>query len=254
MNKLLYLFCIPIFLFSCTASKKTSNTTGAVKESSYKNLLSTLNNSYPDYKSMASDIKLAADINGTSYRATGLVRHVHRQGIFISVKKLGFEIGQVLLTPDSFFVLNRWDKEYIKEPISIVEDEFQVKGEYGMVEELLTGIPRTTGYKKNDKSSIENGTHRAVVPSIYKDIDIILWLEDQHHEVVQAYYQDFSERGVRMKYSNERRNKLVIERELHTENIDDNDLHIKLEYKNPTFDKAKLPTFNIPSHYSRRRM
>ena len=258
MTKYLFYLCISLVVLACSTTKKTSKTDigSENKSATYKNLLSGTKKDYPTYTSMASDIRLDADIDGSSYRASGVVRHVRNEGVFVSVKKLGFEIGQVLLTPDSFFVLNRWEKEYIKEPISIIENEYQIKGEYAMVEELLTGIPQVDNFKKNSRSIIENGNHRLETPSVYSNIDLTLWIAGSGQEIIQAFYQDSYNRGVRMKYGSTRKNKLVIERELHTENIDDSDsdIHIKLAYKNPEFNKAKLPTFKIPSHYSRRRL
>ena len=239
---------------ACNTTKNKDKTIGEAKPTTFKSLLGDLSKNYPSYKSMASDIKLEADIDGSSYKATGLVRHVPDKGLFISVKKFGFEIGQVLMTKDSFFVLNRWEKEYIREPISIIEREYNIRGDYLMVEELLTGIPRVGEYRKQTKSIIENDFHRADVASIYKGINLAVWLTNPSHEVAQALYQDRSTRGVRMKYGMETKNNLILERELHTENIEDNDIHIKLNYRNPLFNKAKLPEFNIPSHYSRRRM
>ena len=252
MTKNIILTFLAFVILSCSASKKTT-TTKASSPTSYKNVLRNFEDQYPDYRTMSSDIKLHADFDGSSYSASGALYHVRNEGIFITVKKLGFEIGRVLITNDSFFVLNRWEKEFIREPISIIEQEYQIKGEFGLVEELLTGVPHISSFKKNEKTVIDAGRHRAEVPSIYTNIDLTLWLEGGDNQISQAYYQDDKARGVRMKYSPSIINKVIKERELHTENIDD-EVHIKLEYKNPEFDRTSLPSFTIPSHYTRRRM
>ncbi len=250
---IVFLF-IGMLTISCSTKKKVADSKVAEDALSYKYLLSDLDKQYPDYSSMASDIRLHAHIDGSSYRVNGLIRHVRDKGVFILVRKLGFEIGRVLITKDSFFVLNRWEKEYIKEPISVLEQEYEVKGDFNLVEELLTGIPQVSSYKKNHKTTIEGGTHRVEVPSVYNDIELIMWIEEGSNHIRQAYYEDISDRGILMTYQSARKNKVVIERELRTENIEDNEIHIKLAYKNPKFNSTSLPTFTIPSHYSRRLM
>jgi hypothetical protein len=251
MSKYLIILATIVVIFSCSTRKKTTTTVASPEN--YKNVLGNFEDQYPDYKSMSSDIRLNASLEGSSYSASGLVRHVRDEGIFISVKKIGFEIGQVLITHDSFFVLNRWEKEFIREPISMIEHEYQIKGEFAMIEELLTGIPQISSFKKNEKTVVDAGRHRVELSSRYQNIDLTLWLEAGNNLLSQAYYQDDRARGVRMKYGPTMINKVVKERELHTENIDD-EVHIKLEYRNPEFDQTSLPLFNIPSHYTRRRM
>ncbi len=253
MMKRFLLFSIVclVALISCKSTSKTGKTV-VEKPISYKKILSDYSDRMPDYESMKSDIKLDADLDNASYRASGEIRHVRGKGVFISVKKIGFEIGRVWITPDSFFVLNRWDKEYVREPISVIEESYQIKGEYDMVEEILTGIPKLGPFVKSDKTTVEGEYHRIDLPSYYRNIDLVLWLDSAKQAVRQAYYQDDKGRGVRMKYQAEAEQKLIIERELHTENIDD-EIHVRLIYKNPTFNRTLLPVFDVPSHYTRRR-
>lgn len=252
---LLSLVVISFLASACATSKKAAKTEDVSIDNAvaYKALLNGLDDRYPDYTSMASDIRLEADIDGESYRASGLIRHVRDQGVFLSVRKFGFELGRVLITQDSFYVLNRWEKEYIKEPIAIIEREYEIKGDFGLVEELLTGIPRISNYRKNERTIIDQGAHRVDVSSVHKDIDLTMWIEPDNH-IRQAYYQDNLDRGIMMSYDDERKNKVVIERELRTENIEDNEIYVKLGFKNPRFNATTLPAFTIPSHYSRRMM
>lgn len=238
-----------VFL-SCSTSKKTVSTE-AEKPLPYKRLLTELDHEYPEYSSMKSDIRLNVSIDGTSYSATGKFIHVRDKGIFASVRKLGFEIGRVLITQDSFFLINRWERMYVSEPLSVLEREYDVRGDFSLIEELLTGLPRTDSYVKNKKSIVESGMHRANVPSLYTGIQLILWLSGGNHEVLQAYYSDDMKRGIRMKYNDEKENNVILVRELHTENIEDGELHVKLEFRNPEFEDVSLPTFTIPSHYTR---
>jgi len=252
MKLQIFLFLFLAALVSCNTTKNTTTTAPEGSES-YKKVLGGLDNITPNYKSMSSPIKLDADIGDASYRASGEIRHVRNEGVYISVKKLGFEIGHVLITQDSFFVLNRWEKEYIREPIAIVEKEYQIRGEFEMVEELLTGLPQFKSYKKNDISPFEAGRHRVELESLYDNIGLTMWLGNNSQPVEQAVYADDYDRGVRMKYQSAQTNKLVVERELHTVNIDD-EIHVKLEYRNPEFNKTTLPTFQVPSHYTRRSL
>lgn len=61
--------------------------------------------------------------------------------IWMSVKKLGFEVARALVTRDSFFLIDRFNNEYSAEPLSYVEKNFGVPASLSMLELLLLGNP-----------------------------------------------------------------------------------------------------------------
>lgn len=65
---------------------------------------------------------------------------LHRdEAIWISVKKFGFEGARALIRPDSFFLHNRLEGEYIAEPLSYVEEKYNVPARFDLLQEIFFG-------------------------------------------------------------------------------------------------------------------
>ena len=61
------------------------------------------------------------------------------QKIWISATKFGFEGVRALIDRDSFYMLNRLEKTYIKGSLAEMSNRFQVPAKYEYIEDLLIG-------------------------------------------------------------------------------------------------------------------
>jgi hypothetical protein len=52
------------------------------------------------------------DWDGQRLSARVNVRILHDSIIWVQIQKLGFEVGRMLVTPDSAFFINRWERTY----------------------------------------------------------------------------------------------------------------------------------------------
>ena len=74
-----------------------------------------------------------------SIGGTAFVR-VHRdEAIWMSVKKFGIEGARALIRPDSFFLFNRLEGEYIAEPLSYVEEKYKIPARFDLLQEVFFG-------------------------------------------------------------------------------------------------------------------
>ncbi|MBB4079753.1 hypothetical protein GGR28_002380 [Lewinella aquimaris] len=74
------------------------------------------------------------NIGGTAY-----IR-IHRdEAIWMSVKKFGFEGARALIRPDSFFLYNRLENEYIAEPLSYIEEKYKIPARFDLLQEIFFG-------------------------------------------------------------------------------------------------------------------
>jgi hypothetical protein len=76
-----------------------------------------------------------------SLSANVLLRMKKNEYIWLSVKKLGFEVGRALITKDSAFIINRLNNEYYAEPLSYVEQAYNLPGNLSDAQQLLLGNP-----------------------------------------------------------------------------------------------------------------
>lgn len=61
------------------------------------------------------------------------------KAIWVSVKKFGLEGARALVRPDSFFVYNRLTGETIAEPLSFIEEKYQVPARFDLLQEIVLG-------------------------------------------------------------------------------------------------------------------
>ena len=82
-------------------------------------------------------IKLESDELNVGGTAT--IRLERDKAIWMSVKKFGFEGARALIRPDSFFVYNRLKGEYTAEPLSYIEEKYQVPAEFDLLQQIILG-------------------------------------------------------------------------------------------------------------------
>lgn len=75
-------------------------------------------------------------IGGTAY-----IRLEKDKAIWMSVKKFGIEGARALIRPDSFFLINRLENEYIAEPLSYLEEKYKVPARFDLLQEIVLGNP-----------------------------------------------------------------------------------------------------------------
>ncbi|WP_168797524.1 DUF4292 domain-containing protein [Neolewinella litorea] len=73
-------------------------------------------------------------IGGTAY-----IRLHRDKAIWMSVKKFGIEGARALIRPDSFFLYNRLEGEYIAEPLSYIEEKYKIPARFDLLQEIFFG-------------------------------------------------------------------------------------------------------------------
>jgi hypothetical protein len=241
-----------ILLTGCKTSKNTNEVNVSASARSYKNLITEIEKTQSNYKSFESTVFITAKVDKSKFRATGHIKHVRDEGIFVSIKKFGFELGRVWITPDSFFMLNRIEREFMAEPIQYIQEEYDIYPEFGLIQELLNGQPSFGKYDKKKKSLPMDGEYLLATSSAYKNIKLSVWMNTTDLNIKKAFYEDEMERGIQIEYGTELEGNMHLKRNIQTENIEDSEARFELRYKDPQFNDTRIPPISIPSHYSRR--
>ncbi len=85
--------------------------------------------------------KLSYDDGSMAVGATATIKMEKDKAIWMSVKKFGFEIARAMITPDSLFILDRFNKEYAAEPISYISEKYNLPGDITTLQQMLLGNP-----------------------------------------------------------------------------------------------------------------
>ncbi|MEZ4985575.1 MAG: DUF4292 domain-containing protein [Saprospiraceae bacterium] len=88
-----------------------------------------------------STAKLSYDDGSFSIGATATIKMQKDKSIWMSVRKLGFEVGRAFITPDSVFVLDRMNNAYAAEPLSYIAETYNLPADLGMMQQILLGNP-----------------------------------------------------------------------------------------------------------------
>ncbi len=85
--------------------------------------------------------RLSYDDGSMTVGATASIKMQKDKVVWMSVKKFGFELGRAKITTDSIYILDRINNQYAVEPISYIEDKFQMPADLGMLQQILLGNP-----------------------------------------------------------------------------------------------------------------
>jgi Domain of unknown function (DUF4292) len=81
-------------------------------------------------------------------------------GIVMSMSKFGFEVGRVLLKPDSVYIVNRINNSYYVRDYKYVEKQLQFPLTFQDIQSFLMGTPSFVGTLKQEKVVTDAQYHR----------------------------------------------------------------------------------------------
>lgn len=108
---------------------------------------------------LTGNAQLSYDDGNMSVGATASIKMQKDEVIWMSIKKFGFELGRAKITPDSIYILNRFNNEYAIEPLSYIEENFGLPASLTMLQQIFLGNPvfLTTS---NPKGDLKNDIYR----------------------------------------------------------------------------------------------
>ena len=107
-----------------------------------------------DYLQFDTNVKFINDEN--SIEGTADVRMKKNEYIWIAVKKLGFEIARVMIRPDSFFVLDRFNRNFSAESSEFLKINYGLPFEFTDLQQLLAGNNLVSGQKLKNRQIYDN--------------------------------------------------------------------------------------------------
>jgi len=86
-------------------------------------------------------IRLAYADSNQSVKASGTLHMKSDSLIWLNIRKLGFELARVKITPDSVFVIDRLNNQFVAEDMNYLNRTFQVPVNFSMLQALMLGNP-----------------------------------------------------------------------------------------------------------------
>ncbi|MFZ2897993.1 MAG: DUF4292 domain-containing protein [Saprospiraceae bacterium] len=140
MNKGLLLFLILLTASSCGIFRKTT-AEGALPERNAKFLLKKMAQQQVSADWFSSRAKISYEDDELAVSASANIRMRKDSVIWANIKKLNIEAGRALIRPDSFFVIDRINRQYTRQPVSDIANMLQLPASFELLQTILLGNP-----------------------------------------------------------------------------------------------------------------
>lgn len=185
---------------SACKSKKSIADATAVEDVSARILFDSLESRQPMYTWYSAIGKMRAQTEDIAVGFTVRMRMRKDSAIWFRVEKFGFEVGRALITQDSAYILDRFNKEYYIEPIEDFLLEYSIPFDFTDLQRLLAGgtVALAPNYLRSEE---DEGRMRLTCNS--GDIKAIYWF-DPKYRLDQGVLVDLLGRNADLKYSDYR--------------------------------------------------
>lgn len=134
-----HLFLLAL-LFSLPACKTVQTTDGTkLRVRSPKFLLKKMDAQRHEVEWLTAKARLKFDHNGNTEKASANIRLRRDSAIWMNIKKFGIEGARILIRPDSVFVINRLDKNYVASDFSFIESQYNLPADFSTIQDLILG-------------------------------------------------------------------------------------------------------------------
>ena len=137
--KQLLLFSLLILLVNSCGSGKKLNNGEDLEKKRLEDIYRKIGERQLDSEWMDARAKIKYEDSDMQVGATAYIRVKKDSIIWVSVRKLGFEVARVLIQPDSIFVMDRLNNEYMKKHISAIKDYVELPANFQIIQALVYG-------------------------------------------------------------------------------------------------------------------
>jgi len=250
-SKLIFLLLIGIFLASCGASKK--GMTGKLERATPEALLKNLVENQVNIEWLDGRAKLDFSDENTSMGATSTIRIKKDSLIWVSVRKLGFEVARALVTRDSVYIIDRINNEYDIKDLAYLQKEYNLPADFESIQAILLGNPiffTTSGLQ----SEVAENTYHLYGKS--SNMDTHYWMDQKSLQLKQMQFKDLQEsREVNVKledYQSIANNqKFSYLRKLELNSRQTGQVKVEIQFSQLEINSPKDVRFEIPNKYTR---
>lgn len=248
LSILLFAFCL---VSACTATKKAGKGENVDKNITTQYLMQKLNEQAIDYEWFEGRSKMRY-VDMTQNRSIKAVIRMRKDSlIWMSFQMFGIEGARVQMTPDSVYVLNRINKQYAIQPLSLVEEMINIPADFNALQALLIGnpvfYPQATYNLVTKDSSYQLSTD-TILNTTYN-------IEKENYRIKGLTLQNESKQKVEMSFDDYQtldNNRIFsMMRDIFISSPNKGSASVEIEYNKVTFDVPKSTSFDIPDSYEK---
>jgi len=248
---ILYL-CCGLFFFSCNATKKTQST--PLKKRSAKYLLRKMESQrIKDVEWLSSKAKLSYRDASESIKMSANIRLRKDSILWLNVKKAGAEAARIQITPDSIYIINRLDNEYMIKDFGFIKERFNLDLSFSLLQDMVLGnpimIPETAMEVEIEKAAYQLRDSDGHIKTNFWLNGITLLLEEMsfiqlnRKSSLSLSFGAYEEIFERQKFS--------YFRTIVATSPETGEMQIEIKLSKTEFNIPKIIKFEIPSRYTR---
>jgi len=185
--------------------------------------------------------------------ATADIRLQKDKVFWMKIKKAGLEAFRVKITTDSVFMINRLEKEYMKEGLDFLEKRFGLPADFNSIQRIILGNALFISNKKPD-SKIKNNQY--YLTNEKDNIRSEYWLEGQTFNLVEMAFADIrNDREVSMSLESygelDDKQNFSYFRELNMTAEETGKVETSIKFSNVEINTPKSIKFDISKRYKR---
>ena len=238
-----------VFVSSCKSTKRLS-TKEINKEYSSSGLFDKLKESNIDFNWY--NIKANADVFFEGNTVGGFVdiRMKKKEFVWMSIKKFGMEFARIMIKPDSIFVIDRFNRQYMAMAVDSFKNEYNIPFNFTDIQDILAGnsiIRNQTPVKGREI----NDKYILITKSNNIKIDYTL---DTKFKVERSKFKDLKNHSVVSEFSDYKPYNEVEIPYLRKYNYPDDinpKYFLKLKIKKIEIDIPRKIKFDIPANYDK---
>lgn len=255
---------VPFFSTSCSSKKKMTKAT--LREFTASHLIKEVQENEFDFDSFQAKMNLKVETSDKSFSTKGQLRMQKDSIIWTSISApLGVEVLRMMVTPDSVFMLNRNDKTYLCENISVFNDISPMITTIDFIQAVLVGNDINLRESDNYKISINDGQYNLLISNELKksikqsdeDWKVMLkdiWIDPQLFKITKYYIKEYADnkRKIELQYADfEEVNGKYIPTKISIDIHGDFFLKAEINYSNIIVGDNIEFNFNVPKKYDR---
>ena len=183
---------------------------------------------------------------------TGYIRMKKDSAIWMSFKKFSIEGARALITPDSIFVLDRINSQYMAKPFSFIQQEYSLPVNFQGLQSMLLGNP--VFFSKESETGVEDG--RYLLTQKTDNLTAKYWLEGATFLLKEMLVDDFrNTRELTYRSSDHQqtpdKQKFSYFRRFNLKSKDLGSIQVEIDFSKVEIDVPQKMPFSVSSRYKK---
>jgi len=257
----LYMSVVALFiLFAGTSCKGTkgAGTSTKLKKKSVPFLMGQMADNRKEAEWLSGKTQVNYSDGAQRIKVLSYIRMRKDSVIWMNVKKLGIEAARIQITPDSIFLLNRLQRQYLAKPIAEGIKALKLPKtiaenlNFNSLQDMLLGNPVVLPVIKMEVA-IEDGKYQ--LAGEYDSVQSEYWLNNKPYNLAAVnYMDDYQKKTLKLNYDDYRLTEPLGDfsygRNFQLNTKETGEVNVKLEILELDIDTPTKILFSIPPSYT----